>query len=296
MAAAVARARETGGAAVVLTFDPHPARVLRPDGGSLGAHDARAEGGAGAALGIDRLVALAFDARLAALTPEAFVQRGARLAARGASRGGRGVVPLRARAAGRRAHARGARRPAGLRRAGGEARCSTPGVPSAAAACARRSPRATCKDAAELLGRPYALDGRVVRGDGRGRGLGIPTANLAVEEQLLPGARGLRRPRAGAGRGLARGGRQRRRASDLRRDGPRGRGAPAGFRGRPLRRARAAVVPRAPARRRALRERARRSSSASTRTCARRASSWRRPPGYSRRVRRRDERALRFEP
>ena len=31
VARAVARARETGGAAVVLTFDPHPARVLRPE-------------------------------------------------------------------------------------------------------------------------------------------------------------------------------------------------------------------------------------------------------------------------
>jgi len=46
------------------------------------------------------------------------------------------------------------------------------------------------RDAADLLGRPYALDGRVVRGDGRGRGLGIPTANLASEDQLLP-ARGV---------------------------------------------------------------------------------------------------------
>ena len=86
--------------------------------------------------------------------------------------------------------ARGARRPAGLRRAGGE-----PGAPGRApdqqqprARGARA--RATCASAAELLGRPYALDGRVVRGDGRGRGLGIPTANLAVEEQLLP-ARGV---------------------------------------------------------------------------------------------------------
>ncbi len=37
------------------------------------------------------------------------------------------------------------------------------------------------------LGRPYRLIGKVVPGDGRGRRLGIPTANLSVwEEQLLP--------------------------------------------------------------------------------------------------------------
>lgn len=40
---------------------------------------------------------------------------------------------------------------------------------------------------ARLLGRPFAVEGRVVRGDGRGRELGVPTANLALwEEQALP--------------------------------------------------------------------------------------------------------------
>ena len=45
--------------------------------------------------------------------------------------------------------------------------------------------RGRMMDAAAVLGRPYALDGRVVRGDQRGRTLGIPTANLE-HEQLLP--------------------------------------------------------------------------------------------------------------
>lgn len=40
--------------------------------------------------------------------------------------------------------------------------------------------------AANLLGRPMTLRGPVVRGAGRGKGLGIPTANLDVGEQLLP--------------------------------------------------------------------------------------------------------------
>ncbi len=40
--------------------------------------------------------------------------------------------------------------------------------------------------AANLLGRPMTLRGPVVRGAGRGTGLGIPTANLDVKEQLLP--------------------------------------------------------------------------------------------------------------
>jgi riboflavin kinase / FMN adenylyltransferase len=38
-----------------------------------------------------------------------------------------------------------------------------------------------------LLGRPYKVKGKVVPGDGRGRTIGIPTANLKVwEEKLLP--------------------------------------------------------------------------------------------------------------
>jgi riboflavin kinase/FMN adenylyltransferase len=43
-------------------------------------------------------------------------------------------------------------------------------------------------EAARALGRPYALDGEVIRGDARGRELGFPTANLAVsgEHKLIP--------------------------------------------------------------------------------------------------------------
>jgi len=41
-------------------------------------------------------------------------------------------------------------------------------------------------DAARLLGRSYAVIGKVVHGEGRGKSLGIPTANLAEVEQLLP--------------------------------------------------------------------------------------------------------------
>jgi riboflavin kinase/FMN adenylyltransferase len=42
--------------------------------------------------------------------------------------------------------------------------------------------------AAGALGRPYALGGRVVEGEGRGRGLGYPTINVALDSprKLLP--------------------------------------------------------------------------------------------------------------
>jgi riboflavin kinase / FMN adenylyltransferase len=41
-------------------------------------------------------------------------------------------------------------------------------------------------EAGALLGHQYAIDGTVVRGDQRGRTLGFPTANLCTENELLP--------------------------------------------------------------------------------------------------------------
>ena len=43
------------------------------------------------------------------------------------------------------------------------------------------------RDAARLLGRRFSLSGQVVRGDGLGRKLGLPTANLRLhDEKCLP--------------------------------------------------------------------------------------------------------------
>ncbi len=40
--------------------------------------------------------------------------------------------------------------------------------------------------AARMLGRPYKLVGKVVKGRGRGRGLGFPTANIEPENEVIP--------------------------------------------------------------------------------------------------------------
>jgi riboflavin kinase/FMN adenylyltransferase len=49
--------------------------------------------------------------------------------------------------------------------------------------------RGDVDQAARFLGRPYSLSGQVVPGDGRGRTIGIPTANLSVwAERVLPKA------------------------------------------------------------------------------------------------------------
>jgi len=40
--------------------------------------------------------------------------------------------------------------------------------------------------AGRLLGRSYSIDGQVVRGDGRGSAIQVPTANLRPENEILP--------------------------------------------------------------------------------------------------------------
>jgi len=41
-------------------------------------------------------------------------------------------------------------------------------------------------EASALLGHPYVIDGMVVKGDGRGKTIGFPTANLCTENELIP--------------------------------------------------------------------------------------------------------------
>jgi riboflavin kinase/FMN adenylyltransferase len=47
---------------------------------------------------------------------------------------------------------------------------------------------ARVEEATTMLGRPYAVRGKVVEGDRRGRDLGFPTANLESENEILPGS------------------------------------------------------------------------------------------------------------
>jgi riboflavin kinase/FMN adenylyltransferase len=42
------------------------------------------------------------------------------------------------------------------------------------------------EEASSMLGRPFTLLGRVITGDGRGKEIGFPTANLKTEDECLP--------------------------------------------------------------------------------------------------------------
>lgn len=184
--AVVAEARSTGGEAVALTFDPHPSRVLAPERApaTLMTIGQRAE--VLGALGLDRLAVLPFTRELSHEPPDAFARRvlvealGARAVVVGFNfRFGRG-----------RAGDAAALEACG-RRLGFSVKALPPvlheGAPVSSSRVREALGRGAVEAARALLGRRYFVDGAVVQGLGRGRGLGIPTANLDPLNEILPG-------------------------------------------------------------------------------------------------------------
>ena len=171
---------------VVLTFEPHPDRVLRPGQEPALLTTAQEKAALIGRFEIWALVRARFDQRLAEMEPADFVRRvlAGRLGARHL------VVGHRARfgkdGRGDLALLREVGASVGL-----EVECVGPVLvdgeePSSTLIrellLAGEVARANC-----LLGRAYELRGEVVAGEGRGRRLGFPTANLAVSgERLVP--------------------------------------------------------------------------------------------------------------
>jgi riboflavin kinase/FMN adenylyltransferase len=183
--AAVARARASGGPAVVLTFDPHPARVLRPRDAPAALTTLAQKEELLAELGVDRLAVLLFDAALARLSPEAF----ARAVLRDTLGAGDVVVGESFRFGHRREG--DARSLVELGARLGFAVHAVPAVledgsPVSSSRVRFELGRGHVGAATALLGRPYFVDAAVVRGDGRGRRIGVPTANLAPDNEILP--------------------------------------------------------------------------------------------------------------
>ena len=174
---AVERARALDVDAVALSFEPLPREFFAAGTPPprLSLPRARIEGLR--ELGIDRVGLLRFDAKLAALAPEAFVETvlARRLSAREV------WVGPDFRFGHRRAGDIGVLRAQGARY-GFEAGEIAPLHLEGARVSSTRIRRALVDGdfglAARLLGKPYAVSGRVVRGQRLGRTLGYPTANL----------------------------------------------------------------------------------------------------------------------
>ncbi|WP_434743914.1 bifunctional riboflavin kinase/FAD synthetase [Micromonospora sp. SH-82] len=174
---AVARARELGVKSVVVTFDPHPAEVVRPGShpAVLTEPDRKAE--LFAALGVDALCVVPFTGEFSRLSAEDFVHDIL-------------VEHLRATLVVVGENFRFGHRAAGdvalLGRLGhtfGFAVEDGPllaeeGTVFSSTYVRSRIEAGDVAAAAAVLGRPHRLEGVVVRGDQRGRELGFPTANL----------------------------------------------------------------------------------------------------------------------
>ena len=172
-------AERRGLVAVAVTFDPHPRSVVDPSGCPplLSTLSERVDllGRAGA----ERVIVLAFTPELRTWSADRFaaalVERlGMRQLVVGPGfalgRGREGDITFLRALGRRRGFTVTSVAPA---RRGGEPVSS--GRIRAAIANAKFS------DAIAMLGRPYVLEGRVERGEGRGAGLGVPTANLAID-------------------------------------------------------------------------------------------------------------------
>ncbi|HJQ75602.1 MAG TPA: riboflavin biosynthesis protein RibF [Gaiellaceae bacterium] len=157
----------------VVTFDPHPRAVLGGHVELLATLERRLELLEEA--GVEDVLVLRFDEELAALSAEEFAERmlrgiGAEAVAAGETfrfgRGREGDLAL-------------------LERLGFDVR-RVPLVENVSSSRVRELVHAgETARAATLLGRSPEVEGIVVRGDGRGRELGFPTANLDVPEGLL---------------------------------------------------------------------------------------------------------------
>lgn len=182
-------ARADGASSVVLTFDPHPAVVLggRTDFKCLTTPEERAA--LLAELGVDVVVTQTFDRAFADQTAEQFM----RLAAR--ALGLRRLIIGYDTALGRGRQGDAARLAELGQRLGYRVEAIEPlrkgeEIISSTTIRARLAAGAVA-EAAALLGRWYALAGPVVHGDGRGKRIDIPTANIAPPPGKLIPANGI---------------------------------------------------------------------------------------------------------
>lgn len=173
------RARSRQGPSVVVSFDPHPREVVHGEAVPLlTTVDERRE--LLEAVGIDRFVVIPFTRTFSQLGAEAFV-REVLVAAIGMQEVVIGYD-----------HAFGRSREGDaqlLARLGAELGFEVDVIPAQVVerhVVSSTEIRRLLVDggdvagAAQMLGRPYQMDGRVVRGDGRGRTIGFPTANLEL--------------------------------------------------------------------------------------------------------------------
>ena len=180
----LARAREPGRAALMLSFEPMPREFLNPDAPPARLTNFRERWRLLEGSGLDALIVLRFDAALRALSGSEFV----RLLVE--DLGVTGIVVGHDFRFGRHGEANAA-----FLQAAGASHGFTVEVLEPVRVGAERASSSLVREALQafdlaragrLLGRPYSMRGRVVRGQQLGRTLGFPTANIRLRRRRIP--------------------------------------------------------------------------------------------------------------
>lgn len=178
-------AQEAGGTPVVVTFDPHPARILRPDKAPRLLTATQHKIALIRELGVEHLLVLKFDRQFADTPPEDFILELVRNAR-----------PLREICVGHE-WSFGKNRAGNLallQRLGHEHGFDVVGIPPvemegavvSSTAIRRAVAEGDLTRAAKMLGREYTIVGTVERGEQLGRQLGFPTANISAHSEQFP--------------------------------------------------------------------------------------------------------------
>jgi riboflavin kinase/FMN adenylyltransferase len=178
-------AQAASGTPVVVTFDPHPEKVLRPDKAPHLLTGTEHKIALTRTFGVRHLLIIPFDKQFAATEPEDFVQQLVQHS-----------NPLREICVGHK-WSFGKNRRGNLQvltKLGAEFDFNVVGIPPVtvngeivSSTTIRRAVEAgDLKKAAAMLGREYTILGTVVRGDDLGKKIGFPTANLSAHSEQFP--------------------------------------------------------------------------------------------------------------
>jgi len=185
LARLTARATAVGGLPTVLTFEPHPREIFTPQDAPTRLTSLREKMEILRGLGVAHVHVCRFTREFASLSAEAFIQRIL-------------VEGLKARYVLVGDDFRFGAKRAGdfalLTQRGAEFGFEADSLPTVEAAGQRASSTAVREAlaggdmamAAQLLGRPYSISGRVVGGDQLGRKIGYPTANIQLKHNRPP--------------------------------------------------------------------------------------------------------------
>ncbi|HUO85930.1 MAG TPA: bifunctional riboflavin kinase/FAD synthetase [Thermoanaerobaculia bacterium] len=180
-----ARAAEVGLPSVVITFEPHPVAVLRPEAAPARLTTAERKEKLLEEAGVDVVLVVRFTPDFSQTPARVFVREflHQRLALSEIYVGSTFVFGHRRE--GDLALLKEMGEAFGFASFGVE-QVAWEGERISSTRIRRALAEGRAEDAAAMLGRPYGLDGIVVRGDRMGQRLGWPTINLRTEDQLVP--------------------------------------------------------------------------------------------------------------